>query len=71
MVQGDGGEVEMWTHRTAWQRLLLSDNNETHDLESRVEVISPGTGGVFWKVCASFPESCGITTGNQALRNGN
>lgn len=58
------GGWRLWIHRTVRQGFLLADNNETRDLERRVEVISPGTGGVFWEVCASFPASVRILWDN-------
>lgn len=42
----------------------VPSNHETHDTERRVEVISPGTGGVFWEVCVSFPASVRIVGDN-------
>lgn len=41
-----------------------ADNNETFDIERRVEVISPGTAGGFWEVSASFPASVRIVWDN-------
>lgn len=52
-----------------------ADNNDTFDTERRVEVISPGTllvySGKSRLLSWHQSGSCGITTGNQALRNGN
>jgi hypothetical protein len=59
------GGWRLWLHRTVQQRFLLAENKETCDLERRVEVISPGTGGAFWEACASFPASVRILWDNR------